>query len=69
MMAMIPTASGKRLAGSATGGVNAFWQLGSAIVPTVLGLVFATSGSFLALAAGPALAIVPLLLICRGGRT
>ncbi|WP_233159147.1 MFS transporter [Pseudonocardia sp. MH-G8] len=73
MMAMIPTASGTRLAGSATGGVNAFWQLGSAIVPTVLGLVFATSGSFhvafLALAAGPALAIIPLLLIGRGGRT
>jgi sugar phosphate permease len=67
MMAMIPTLSGGQLAGSATGGVNAFWQLGSAIVPTVVGLVYGATGSFqavfLVLAAGPFLAIVPMLFL------
>ncbi|MGW5386234.1 MFS transporter [Nocardia sp. NPDC003963] len=67
MMAMIPTLSGADLAGTATGGVNAFWQLGSTIVPAVVGLVFSTSGSFqlvfLVLAAGPCLAIVPMFFI------
>lgn len=67
MMAMIPTLSGGQLAGSATGGVNAFWQLGSTIVPAVIGLVFGATGSFqavfLVLAAGPCLAIIPMLLI------
>jgi sugar phosphate permease len=67
MMAMIPTLSGPKLAGSATGGVNAFWQLGSVIVPAVVGVVFAATSSFqlvfLILAAGPCLAIVPLLFL------
>lgn len=67
MMAMIPTLSGAELAGTATGGVNAFWQLGSTIVPAVVGLVFGATGSFqlvfLVLAAGPCLAIVPMYLI------
>ncbi|WP_327149536.1 MFS transporter [Nocardia sp. NBC_01329] len=67
MMAMIPTLSGAELAGTATGGVNAFWQLGSTIVPAVVGLVFSASGSFqlvfLVLAAGPCLAIVPMYFI------
>lgn len=73
MMAMISTISGTRLAGSATGGVNAFWQMGSAVVPAVLGVVFGSTGSFhaafLTLAAGPALAVVPLLRIGRRQRT
>ncbi|GGL37023.1 MFS transporter [Nocardia jinanensis] len=67
MMAMIPTLSGAELAGTATGGVNAFWQLGSTVVPAVVGLVFSASGSFqlvfLVLAAGPCLAIVPMFFI------
>jgi MFS transporter, ACS family, glucarate transporter len=67
MMAMIPTLSGGQLAGSATGGVNAVWQLGSTIVPTVVGLVYGATGSFqavfLVLAAGPFLAIVPMLFL------
>lgn len=65
MMAMIPTLSGGRLAGSATGGVNAVWQLGSTIVPAVIGMVYGATGSFqvvfLVLAAGPLLAIAPML--------
>ncbi|MEU4314053.1 MFS transporter [Nocardia sp. NPDC024068] len=67
MMAMIPTLSGPELAGTASGGVNAFWQLGSTIVPAVVGLVFGATGSFqlvfLVLAAGPLLAIVPMYFI------
>ncbi len=69
MMAMIPSFSGEGLAGSAAGGVNAFWQLGSAIVPTVVGMVFGATTSFqaafLTLAAGPLLAIIPMLAIGR----
>ncbi|MFE5702753.1 MFS transporter [Rhodococcus koreensis] len=65
MLAMVPTLSGGQLAGSAAGGVNAFWQLGSTIVPTVVGLVYGATGSFqvvfLVLAAGPLLGIVPML--------
>ncbi|MDQ0823663.1 ACS family glucarate transporter-like MFS transporter [Arthrobacter sp. V4I6] len=67
MLAMIPTMSGEKLAGSAAGGVNAFWQLGSTIVPAIVGLVFGATSSFqsafLVLAAGPLLAVIPMLAI------
>jgi sugar phosphate permease len=67
MIAMIPTFSGERLSGSASGGVNAFWQLGSTVVPAVVGMVFGATGSFqmafFTLAAGPLLAIIPMLAI------
>ncbi|OZC87754.1 MFS transporter [Rhodococcus sp. 05-340-1] len=67
LMAMIPSLSGGQLAGSATGGVNAFWQLGSTIVPTVVGLVYGATSSFqtvfVVLAAGPLLAVLPLLFL------
>ncbi|NUP00661.1 MAG: MFS transporter [Nonomuraea sp.] len=57
MVAMIPGLSGKRLAGSAAGATNAVWQLGSVIVPVVIGAIFQATGSFyaafVALAAGP----------------
>jgi nitrate/nitrite transporter NarK len=69
MMAMIPSFSGERLAGSAAGGVNAFWQLGSTIVPAVIGMVFGATGSFqaafLTLAAGPILAIIPMVAMAK----
>jgi ACS family glucarate transporter-like MFS transporter len=72
MIAMIPTFSGERLAGSASGGVNAFWQLGSTVVPAVVGMVFGATGSFqlafLTLAAGPLLAIIPMLAIRESPR-
>ncbi|MGS0688715.1 MFS transporter [Nakamurella sp. GG22] len=55
--AMIPLLAGPKTAGSAAGAVNAFWQLGSVTVPTVIGLVYAANGSFAlafaTLAAGP----------------
>jgi predicted MFS family arabinose efflux permease len=67
MLTMISAYAGERLTGSATGTVNSFWQLGSTIVPTVIGMVFAATESFqsafFTLAAGPLLAIVPLLAI------
>jgi nitrate/nitrite transporter NarK len=53
---------GPKVAGSAAGAVNAFWQLGSVTVPLVIGIVYAATGSFLAafaaLAAGPLIGAV-----------
>jgi MFS transporter, ACS family, glucarate transporter len=67
LVALIPKLAGVRLAGSAAGATNAFWQVASTIVPTVVGAVFAGTGSFLAafaaLAAGPLVAMVLVLLI------
>ena len=55
--AMTPLLVGTKIAGSAGGAVNAFWQLGSVTVPVVIGIVYAATGSFVAafatLAAGP----------------
>lgn len=62
LVALIPQLAGARLAGSAAGATNAFWQLGSTAVPVVLGMVFAQSQSFFlafaTLAAGPLLGAV-----------
>lgn len=71
--AMIPVLAGTRVAGSAAGAVNAFWQLGSVAVPTVVGVVYAaTDGSFTAafatLALGPIVGAV-LALFIRESRT
>ena len=60
--ALIPLLAGSKTAGSAAGAVNAFWQLGSVTVPTVIGLVYAANGSFVlafaTLAAGPIIGAV-----------
>ena len=65
MVALIPQLAGVRLAGSAAGVTNAFWQLGSTVVPVVLGVVFQTTHSFFAafatLAAGPLFAMLLML--------
>ena len=57
--ALTPMLAGRTSAGSAAGVVNAFWQLGSVLVPAVIGPVFVATGSFAAafgtLAAGPLL--------------
>lgn len=67
MVALIPNLSGTRLAGTAAGATNAFWQLGSTIVPVTVGVMFQATDSFLVaflvLAAGPLLAILPMLFI------
>jgi sugar phosphate permease len=65
MVALIPQLSGVRLAGSAAGATNAFWQLGSTAVPVVVGVVFQSTHSFPAafatLAAGPLLGMLLML--------
>jgi sugar phosphate permease len=70
---MVADVAGAALAGSATGLTASVWQLGSAIVPVVVGVIFQATGSFMAafatLAAGPALAILCLLFLKLGKRT
>jgi nitrate/nitrite transporter NarK len=67
MAVMVAESSGALLAGSAAGILNSFWQLGSVIVPLVVGIVFQASASFEAafatLAAGPACAAIVLLFV------
>ena len=64
---MVAEAAGPALAGSATGLLASLWQLGSVIVPILVGFVFQSTGSFLAalaaLAAGPALGVVCMLFL------
>jgi sugar phosphate permease len=70
LAAMVAETSGVRLAGSAAGILSGFWQLGSVIVPIVIGVVYQSTGSFqaafAALAAGPALAAIFLLFTKEG---
>jgi nitrate/nitrite transporter NarK len=60
MGAMVAEAVGLQHAGSATGVTSALWQLGSVIVPVVVGQIFQATSSFyiafVTLAAGPLLA-------------
>jgi len=62
--AMVAELAGPALIGSAYGISNAFWQLGTVLVPLVVGLVFQQTGSFyaafVALAAGPLLATIAM---------
>lgn len=64
---MVAEAAGPALAGSATGLTNAFWQLGSVVVPLVVGAVFQSTHSFpaafMTLAIGPAFAVAVLLAV------
>jgi sugar phosphate permease len=64
---MVAEAAGPALAGSATGLTAGFWQLGSVIVPLVVGFIFQATGSFMAamaaLAAGPALGVICMLFV------
>ena len=73
MAAMVAEASGVLLAGSAAGILGGFWQLGSVIVPVVVGVVFQSTGSFHAafatLAAGPVVAALCLLFVREAPRT
>ena len=70
MAAMVAQSSGPALAGSAAGVLAGFWQLGSVIVPVVVGMVFQATGSFLAafatLACGPLLAAIGILFVREG---
>jgi len=63
--AMVTESAGIRRAGSSAGVTNAFWQLGSVIVPVAVGVVFQATQSFYAafvtLAAGPLLGACGLM--------
>ena len=65
--AMVTEIAGTWRAGSSAGVTNAFWQLGSVIVPVVVGVVYQSTQSFnaafLALAAGPLLGACGLLFV------
>ena len=67
LIALVSEIAGVQRAGTVIGITNAVWQLGSVIVPIVIGLVFSVTGSFaaafLTLAAGPliaALLVIPV---------
>lgn len=57
MSAIVAEVAGVNLAASGTGLTNALWQIGSVIVPVVVGALFQATGSFhvafAALAMGP----------------
>lgn len=65
--AMVTEVAGVALAGSATGLSNAIWQMGSILVPLVVGVVFQWTGSFqvafVALAAGPLFGAVCMMFV------
>lgn len=69
MGVMIAEVAGLGLAGSAVGLTNAVWQLGSVIVPVVVGAVFDATGSFhaafITLALGPAFGALCMLFVAR----
>jgi sugar phosphate permease len=65
MNAMVPEVTARSIIGSSAGISNAFWQLGSVIVPLVVGIVFQSTHSFyatfIALAVGPLLGALFML--------
>jgi sugar phosphate permease len=65
MAALVGEAAGVAHSGAATGLTNAIWQLGSVVVPSVIGLLYQTTDSFTvafaALAVGPVLAALCML--------
>ena len=67
MNTMVAEASGSGLAASGAGVTNAIWGLGNVIVPSLLGVVFAQTGSFvlacLTLSAGPLFGAVCMLFV------
>lgn len=71
LAAMVVESSGAEFAGTATGVLAAIWQLGSVIVPIVVGIIFQITGSFEAafasLAAGPVLAGILILFVQESG--
>ncbi|MDB5503769.1 MAG: hypothetical protein JWR89_3671 [Tardiphaga sp.] len=67
MGAMVAETVGIQRAGSATGVTAAFWQLGSVIVPVVVGIAFQATSSFymafVTLAAGPLLGALFMVFV------
>ena len=68
LVALIPRLVSSHVVGSSAGVSNAFWNLGSVLVPITVGAVFAASDksfllAFATLAAGPLVAIVALFFV------
>jgi sugar phosphate permease len=68
IVALVPHLVGSKLVGTAAGATNAFWQLGSVLVPMAVGTVFAATGqSFIAalatLAVGPVIGLVAMYFV------
>jgi sugar phosphate permease len=67
MAALIAEVAGRELAGTATGLTNAVWQLGNAVVPLAVGMVYQQTNSFYAafvtLAIGPLLGMVVMFFV------
>ncbi|MBW0102708.1 nitrate/nitrite transporter [Pseudonocardia sp. KRD291] len=67
LVALVPRLVPSAVTGTASGFANAFWQLGSVIVPLAVGASYAATGSFMVafvtLAAGPALGAVVMLAV------
>lgn len=67
LAAMVAENAGAALIGSATGFTNAFWQLGTVIMPLAVGLAYQStdsySAAFIALAAGPLFATLMLFAV------
>lgn len=67
LVALVPTLVPNSLTGTAAGLSNSTWQLGSAVVPVVVGAVFGATGSFhaafLTLAAGPLLGLLVIAAV------
>lgn len=67
LVALVPRLVTSAVTGTASGFANAFWQLGSVIVPMAVGASYAATGSFmvafLTLAAGPALGTLVMLAV------
>ncbi|MER7010247.1 MFS transporter [Saccharopolyspora sp. NPDC000359] len=67
IVALVPRLVPAAVTGAASGFANATWQLGSVVVPVVVGAVFSATGSFnaafLTLAAGPVLGLLIMLAV------
>lgn len=72
LAALIGETVGVKRSGAATGVTNAIWQLGSLIVPSVIGFLYQSTESFMvafiALAIGPLLAALAMLMVSEGGQ-
>jgi nitrate/nitrite transporter NarK len=68
MVALVPRLVDTSMLGTAAGAINAFWQVGSVLVPLAVGAVFVAAGNsfiaaFATLAIGPLLGMVAMFFV------